>query len=486
MTNPIIIHPGNRKIFEYKGKPVVLFCATEHYGAVMNRPFDFKAYLDYCGANGQNYTRLFLLFRELQTPLNPYSTCKPESTDYISPYVRTGPGPAADGLLKYDLDIWNEEYFERLHGFMACAEENDVIVEATLFSNEYTNDLFSLIPFHPGANVNNTGDVDFAEWMSRKNETIFGYQKEFIRKIVGELNRYPNLFYEICNEPVCFKPGLASADDINAWQRELIDFIRMQEEDLPNKHLVAVTECWTFDEGGALSVNTDLSFSALAADIANVHPLPGVKYGGRTYDLGLFMSKQLKLGQLRDYCLDSYKEGRPLNLDEDNIASRFMDEEAWTIHRKRAWTTIFCGAHYDYIDFSIINRLPTGTVESGKHLHRWFCNLREYMGRMDLVNGRPLKNIVTDLPDEVLESVFGIPDGDIFIYLADQRELTDEKAGTPVEGRLAVNLCQGGYAVEFYSPESGMVVGESKTSGGNAVIALPRFSGDIAIRLFRI
>ncbi|MFO7612549.1 MAG: hypothetical protein R6W99_08740 [Clostridia bacterium] len=42
MTGPIGIHPENKKIFEYKGRPVVLFCATEHYGAVMNRPFDFE------------------------------------------------------------------------------------------------------------------------------------------------------------------------------------------------------------------------------------------------------------------------------------------------------------------------------------------------------------------------------------------------------------------------------------------------------------
>ncbi|MFO7612819.1 MAG: cellulase family glycosylhydrolase [Clostridia bacterium] len=486
MTRPIGIHPGNKKIFEYKGRPVVLFCATEHYGAVMNRPFDFEAYLDYCGANGQNYTRLFLLFRELQTPMNPYSTCKPESTDYISPYVRTGPGPAADGLQKYNLDIWNDEYFERLHRFMACAEKNDVVVEATLFSNEYTNDLFSLIPFHPGANVNNLGDIDFAEWMSRKNESIFRYQKKFVSKIVAELNRYPNLFYEVCNEPVCFKPGLASAGDINAWQQELIDYIRVQEKELPNKHMVAVTECWTFDESGRLSVNTDLSFSSLAADIANVHPLPDVMYGGKAYDLGLFMSRQLKLGQLRDYCMDTYKEQRPLNMDEDNIASRFMDEEAWTIHRKRAWTTIFCGAHYDYIDFSIINRLPTGTAESGMYLHRWFRILREYIKKMDFVNGRPLKDIVMDLPCEVLESVFGNPDGDIFIYLADKRELAQESAGNPVDGSLDLNLGQGEYAVEFYSPESGMVIGESHTNGGHAVIGLPRFREDIAIRLSKI
>ena len=81
----------------------MLLCATEHYGAVMNRPFDYKSYLQHCHETGQNYTRLFLLFRELQTPVNPYSTCKPESPDYISPYIRSGPGLSPDGQLKFDL-----------------------------------------------------------------------------------------------------------------------------------------------------------------------------------------------------------------------------------------------------------------------------------------------------------------------------------------------------------------------------------------------
>ncbi len=34
MSEVIRIHPENKKIFEYRGRPVVLVCATGHYGAV--------------------------------------------------------------------------------------------------------------------------------------------------------------------------------------------------------------------------------------------------------------------------------------------------------------------------------------------------------------------------------------------------------------------------------------------------------------------
>lgn len=42
-------HPDNPKLFEFRGRPLVLLTATEHYGAVMNRPFDYKAYVEGSG-----------------------------------------------------------------------------------------------------------------------------------------------------------------------------------------------------------------------------------------------------------------------------------------------------------------------------------------------------------------------------------------------------------------------------------------------------
>ncbi|MGO8703608.1 MAG: hypothetical protein ACLQVA_07300, partial [Candidatus Brocadiia bacterium] len=112
---PIRLHPENPKIFEFRGKPLVLVTATEHYGAVLNRPFRFERYVADAADKSQTLTRLFLLFREFQSACNPYSTCKPESTDYIAPFLRTGPGQASDGLPKYDLTRWNPEFFDRLH-----------------------------------------------------------------------------------------------------------------------------------------------------------------------------------------------------------------------------------------------------------------------------------------------------------------------------------------------------------------------------------
>src|SRR5271155_4166401 len=103
----IRIHPDNPRYFLFRGKPLVLLTASEHYGSVINRPFDFEKYLDDADENKITLTRKFLLFRELQSARNPSSPCKPESPDYIAPFLRTGPGKALDGEAIYDLDQWN-------------------------------------------------------------------------------------------------------------------------------------------------------------------------------------------------------------------------------------------------------------------------------------------------------------------------------------------------------------------------------------------
>ena len=96
-ATPISIHPANPKYFLFRGKPLALITATEHYGSVINSRFDFERYLRDAADKKQTLTRLFLLFREQQSQRNPYSPLKVESPDFVTPYLRSGPGKALDG-----------------------------------------------------------------------------------------------------------------------------------------------------------------------------------------------------------------------------------------------------------------------------------------------------------------------------------------------------------------------------------------------------
>src|SRR3974390_2634532 len=186
------IDPNNPKYLLFRGKPLVLISASEHYGSVINRPFDFEKYLDDAAAHKMTVTRTFLLYRELQSARNPSSPCKPESPDFIAPYVRSGPGNALDGEPIYDLDHWNPEYFDRLHHFLDAASKRGIVVELTVFSNTYVDDIWALNPLRKENNRQHVGDVEWEDYISLKNPQLVDRQKAFARKIIDKTRGYDN------------------------------------------------------------------------------------------------------------------------------------------------------------------------------------------------------------------------------------------------------------------------------------------------------
>ena len=68
--------------------------------------------------------------------------------------------------------------------------------------------------------------------------------------------------------------------------------------------------------------------------------------------------------------------------------------------------TLLTGGHYDYIDFSINNYLETGTPASQRHIRIWMKYLSEFVHSLDLVQARPLPNVVKAQPAHTVETVF--------------------------------------------------------------------------------
>ena len=183
---PVSIHPENPKYFLFRGNPTFLLSATEHYGSVLNRAFDFEKYLNDAAAHKMTMTRTFLLFRELQGARNPASPAKPDSPDYLAPFPRTGPGKAMDGEPLYDLDQWNPEYFDRLHRFLRLASEKGIIVELTLFSNTYSDKVWELNPFRSKNNKQGIGNIEWPDYTSLRDRELVRRQSDYARKIIGE------------------------------------------------------------------------------------------------------------------------------------------------------------------------------------------------------------------------------------------------------------------------------------------------------------
>ena len=495
MTHPPIrIHPSNPKLFEFRGRPLVLLCATEHYGSVLNRPFAFEKYVVDAAEKKQTLTRLFMLFREQQSPMNPYSTCKPESTDYIAPYPRTGPGTACDGQLKYDLDQWNPEFFERLHRFLALTSEAGVIVEVVLLSNTYGWGIWILNPLYHPNNFSDLEQVNWPDYTSMRHPKMFARQCAHVRKIVEEVNRYDNIIFEICNEPGGnAEPASATTKEVNAWQEAIAKVIRETEAKLPNQHLIAGQEAFAYslpDEsrrsGPDVFQFADATFDTMSFDVVNMHPLSNMVLREKNYDVGQFMGARLRLRNLQTYCRALHQEKKPFNFDEDNCATQYKDFNGWTIHRKRAWTTLFCGGHYDMIDFSIINYCEIGTPASQRGIRSWMKYLSEFIHSLDLIRARPLDFEITGLPDHVVASTFGM-DSDFSIYLADARELDEAGHGEEIKPTLTIPLASGEYEISMFSPTTGLSSPALRLKGtAQTPLHLPPFIHDLVVRVVRL
>ncbi len=231
---------------------------------------------------------------------------------------------------------------------------------------------------------------------------------------------------------------------------------------------------------------SDASFDSLGFDVVNMHPLSNMVSRGRHYNLGVFMQGQLCLRSFRQYCLDLYAEGKPLNLDEDNAASQYKDLFGWTLHRKRAWTALFCGAHYDYIDFSIINYCETGTPASQQAIRAWMGHLARFIHHIDLVRAQPYADLLLRTPGHVLGSVLAVAAEEYYIYLADAREREEPGLGEEIEGEIVLNLPDAPFRISSYSPVTGLCSPSLSLKGcAQTRITLPSFRHDLVVRVQR-
>ncbi|HEX3727062.1 MAG TPA: DUF4038 domain-containing protein [Pirellulales bacterium] len=482
---PISIHPENSKYFLFRGRPLVLLTASEHYGSVVNRAFDFERYLADAADKQQTLTRTFLSFREQQSSRNPSSPIKPESPDFITPYPRVGPSKAMDGEPMYDLDQWNDEYFARLRKFLSRASQLGIVVELTLFSNTYGDPVWALNPLRAANNLQKIGAVEWQEYTSLTNRPLNDRQFALAAKIVRETSGFDNVYYEICNEPGGGFAGHATPQDVDLWQAEVARVVRDELRRLSRKHLVFASQAFSYTP--QFTQPLDATFTGALADAVNVHPLPNTVLGGRAFMLGNFMSKELKLAELSDFCRAAGQYSKPFVLDEDNAASMYRDPTGWTIHRKRAWVAALHQGHYDFIDFSITVGSETGTQESNAQIRTWMKHLSEFIHRIDFIHARPLANWIEGLPPHVVASTLAVAGQSYVTYLADAREVTDPSVGSSIAGRLSFRLPEGTYRASYFSPTAGCSSPGCPIHGGSEPITLELspFEHDLVLEIKR-
>ena len=200
--------------------------------------FDYDAYLDLLSKHNHNFFRLWRWEAPKWTDAQPSGVikhCVPH------PWRRSGPGLAADGKPKFDLDAFEPAYFERLRDRVSKARDHGIYVSIMLFEGwelQFT-DAWKYHPFHAPNNVNNL-DAD-AEGkgalynqlrVDDRGQHVLSFQEAYVRKVIDTVNDLDNVLYEICNE--------ANASS-TPWQYHFIDWIHHEEARRPKQHPVGIT-----------------------------------------------------------------------------------------------------------------------------------------------------------------------------------------------------------------------------------------------------
>ena len=234
ISQPVSLHPDNPHYFLFKNNPTVFITSGEHYGALLNLDFNYTKYLDELRRDDLNMTRTFSgVYCEQPGAFNiGNNTLAPLSLKYITPWARsTSPG-YKNGGNKFDLNKWDERYFERLKDLLQQAAQRDIVVEFTLFCPFYEDGMWLISPMHPSNNINSTPGIERTDvYTIDKNGSLFDFQKQLVKKIVTDVNNFDNIIFEICNEP--YFGGVTME-----WQHAIADVIAETEKGLKKKHLI--------------------------------------------------------------------------------------------------------------------------------------------------------------------------------------------------------------------------------------------------------
>ena len=468
-VDAIRLHPENPHYFLFRGKAVALITGGEHYGAVINRDFDYRKYLQTLQTEGLNYTRIFPgSYREV--PGKSFGILRnvlaPADGRFLAPWARSNMAGYAGGGNKFDLSRWDPEYFNRLHDFLAEASQRGIVVEISLFSSQYSEEQWKLSPFHPENNVNGTAAIDWKKTHTLENGNILEWQQKFVRKLVHQVNGFDNVIFELQNEPFADRPvlngvvnpyifppnrekfpnSIERADELSlAWQARVAQWISSEEASLPNKHLIAENYC---------------DFGLPVGEL-----IPGVSIVNFHY--------AFQQAVAANYGLD-----RAIAYDETGFLG-----QGDAGYRRQAWNFMLSGGSaFDGLDYSFTvghedgtDTAPNGPGGGSPELRRQLGILRQFLDKFPLVEMKPDSQTVkfaSGVHSRVLSSV-----GGKYAMYFDDNGPTD----------VVLRLPAGTYSVEWVNTTTGesMPLEKFAHGGGEKTLRSPDFQNGIALRLMR-
>lgn len=464
MTTPITIHPDNPHYFLFRSKPAILITSAEHYGAVINRQFDYVRYLDTLAAHRLNYTRIYpgaLIERE--GDFIPDNILAPRDGQHLLPWARSSTPGYALGGNKFDLDTWDEAFFARLDDFIAQAAAREIVVEICFFNCQNVKN-WHLQAFHADSNIQGSATCGYLDFQTLNDAALVRYQDAYVAEITRRVNAFDNVILEICDEPGLYG---TPAEDYHAWISHLIDVVQHTEAALPNKHLIAQQVCGTLGGLGDFSDDPRVGLNIGQYIISEA----GSQFGGMIL-------------------LDTeYEHDKPLELNESAYYPVWYIEDREAASRVEAWEFIIGGgAGYNHLNgiFTIFN--PTGKDHNNAKVLTALTNLRNFIESFDFIRMRRDTTSVTwNAPDDAHSQCLSEIGYQYAFYTHRARHRVHMYVVHPglYQDAITIDLPSGDYALEWHDPEQGIVIkrDQFRHNGGKLTLRTPPYRIDIALKI---
>lgn len=465
---PIKLHPSNPHYFLFNGKPTILITSAEHYGAVVNRDFDYEAYLDALKSYGLNYTRIYpgALF-EPKDKFIKGNTLGVVPGNMILPWARSNtPGYPSGGTL-FDLDRWDSDYFLRLKDFISKASDRGVVVEICFYNAQY-DDTWPISPMYYKNNIQGVGNCHFNDAQTLKHPDLVKREDDYVSKIVREVNSFDNVILEICDEPLLNGTPI---DLAVAWISHNVELIKKTESDLPNKHIIA--QQIEGPVGGPVDFSDNPDVSLIVAQYVWA---AGDQLGGmQALDCKYGSNKPIEFNET-DYYPAWYGKGN------DKVAASRV--EAWEF-------IVGGGAGFNQLNGIYTVRNPGGKTEDNAQVCKALESLKHFIYSFDFIKMRPHKSFIVE----------GIPEGAFCRSMSDvgkqyalylhhsvrKRESSYDVTPGAYKEKFVMSFPEGKYRAEWINPADGLIIGKQTFSvkKGNQTLTSPEYSIDIALRIKR-
>jgi len=461
MASPLRVHPENPHYLMFKDGLKVLITSAEHYGAVVNKSFDYVPYLEKLAAFGLNATRIYPgMLIEPVDKFIPGNTLGLRPEDVIVPWARSWAPGCALGGNKFDLDRWDPAYFRRLEDFISKAEKLDIVVEICFFNAQYP-DTWLLCPLHAGNNIQKIGERDHRFAQTVDDPGLLGRELDYVRKIVTEVNGHDNIILEICDEPTL--EGTTGAE-ATAWIGRVVDCVIETERGLPKKHLIAqqLEKAVDFTADPRIPVIVGQYVGHAGAQIGGIEALD-----------------------------TEYHHAKPIELNETSYYPVWYNGDKIAASRAEAWEFIAGGgASFNQLNGLFTAADPAGDTEENRLLLNGLKSLRSFIESFDLVKMRQDKKVVkSGIPAGAFCRAISEPGRQYALYLHHSKYGEKDISYTADPGTcqedLALDLPPGSYTADWIDPATAGVIRSDSVDhpGGIAALKTPEYVFDLALRI---